>query len=191
MSTERLEELSDDLLVERFKETGAARYFGVLFDRYKRRVLQRCYSMLGNVADAEDVAQETFVTAFTSIHLYNGGSFQAWLLRIATTRSINHLTSAHSRREAVGIGDLVPEPNSPSDPRESQEILEVLNQLKPSQRVCLKLLWIEGCSYEEIATKTGLSMDAVRSHIQNGKRQFLQRWMAKAGSSNKTGKGNS
>src|SRR5574341_286273 len=110
MSTERLMDLPDDRLVERFKETGAADFFGALFDRHKRRVLQRCYRILGNVPDVEDVAQETFATAFASIQSYNGGSFQAWLLRIATTRCINHLTSAHSRRETVSIGDLVTEP---------------------------------------------------------------------------------
>ena len=58
----------------------------------------------------------------------------------------------------------------------SDEVLTVLSELPAHQRICLKLLYMEGLSYGESTVATGLSESDVKTHVQNGKRRFKIIW---------------
>ena len=60
------------------------------------------------------------------------------------------------------------------------DVKDVLSQLDARQRIALKLHYVNGYSYEEIARLTGWTRDSVKTHIQNGKRMFKLLWDRKA-----------
>jgi len=70
-------------------QTGDLFAFNELVTSYERLVYNMCFRILSNRQDAEDLTQETFITAFQKISQYRGDSFKSWLLRIATNRSID------------------------------------------------------------------------------------------------------
>jgi RNA polymerase sigma-70 factor, ECF subfamily len=63
---------------------GDLEAFNQLVMRYQDGVYNLCYYLLNDSTAAEDIAQETFILAFQKISQYRGGSFRAWLSRIAT-----------------------------------------------------------------------------------------------------------
>jgi RNA polymerase sigma-70 factor (TIGR02960 family) len=92
--------------------------FGALVDPYRRELHLHCYRILGSVADAEDVLQETMLAAWQGIGDFGGrSSVRTWLYRIATNRSLNALRSA-SRRPAPASSLVWPNPPEPDRVRE-------------------------------------------------------------------------
>jgi RNA polymerase sigma-70 factor (ECF subfamily) len=89
--------------------------FRVLVDRESTSVVRACLRVLGNLHDAEDAAQESFVTAFRSLDTWRGeGSFGAWMARIAVRVALRQLSR---RRPMTRIDPLTVESDSAVDPR--------------------------------------------------------------------------
>ena len=83
-------------------QAGDQQAFSDLVARYQRELLLHCYRILGSVADAEDVVQETLLAAWQGLGRYEGrASLRTCLYRIATNRSLNALRDS-SRRPQRG-----------------------------------------------------------------------------------------
>lgn len=82
----------DDKDIIKQVQAGNVQAFSELVDRHKNMVYSLVLKMIGNVEDAEEVAQDSFVKAFKSIKQFKGQSkFSTWLYRIAYFTAINHL----------------------------------------------------------------------------------------------------
>ena len=85
-------EMHEDVTLVRRTLAGDQQAFASLVDKYKDSVFNVSYRMLGNPSEAEDVAQETFVRAYTQLHTYKDAHrFSTWLLSIASHLSIDQL----------------------------------------------------------------------------------------------------
>lgn len=174
---------SDEWLVSEFQRTGERELFEELAVRHLREVLRMCYRYVRNQADAEDLVHDSLMSALENIHSFKGGSFGAWLRTIGKHCAINFLKKhQHLERQ---IQEPRPELGHLGEEQpQSLAVREVLSQLSSGmQRACLKLFYIHGHSREEIADMLGISVDAVKSHLQNGKRMFRQLWSSIAAAS--------
>lgn len=179
MTREASDGASADLERARRGDTGA-------FDRLARAHESALYAhvarILGAGADAEDVTQDAFVSAWRSLSGFEGTSFRAWLYRIATNRAID-LIRARKRRGELPLeppddGETIwAEPSAP-DPdlaaiagdREALSVVEAALALLPvEQRAVLVLRDIEGFDYEEIARITTTQIGTVKSRIHRGR----------------------
>ena len=79
-----------DLELVRRAQAGDDQAFGQLVERNRRAVYRAAYAALGSAADADDVAQETFVTVYRKLHSYRGeAAFRTWLLSIAWRKALD------------------------------------------------------------------------------------------------------
>jgi RNA polymerase sigma-70 factor (ECF subfamily) len=80
---------------------GDSDAFAELTDPYRRELHMHCYRILGSFQDAEDVLQETMLSAWQAIERFDGHAWRAWLYRIATNRCLNYLRDASRRPRTV------------------------------------------------------------------------------------------
>jgi len=170
--------MPDEALAEGFKSTREERFFAEILRRHQGAILAACSRVLRNRSEAEDIAQDTFVAAFTKIDSYRGGNLRAWLSAIARNLCLNRL-EARLSRPAVASTDLDNIASAESFETACQladECRAMLSELSPPQRLSIKLFFIEGYSYREVAGLTGFSEDQVKTHIQSGKRRLRSTW---------------
>ncbi len=172
--------LADDALVARAVE-GDTEAFATLTERHKRPVYNLAYRMLGNAADAEDAAQETFVRAYVRLDSYQPrGRFGAWLLAIASHWCIDHLR----RRRPLSL-EAVETTLAPPVAGELPEALalgaewrgevrEWLARLPEPYRLVLVLRYWHDLTYAEIAETIGQPVSTVRMRLFRA-RQYLSR----------------
>src|SRR5262245_2414530 len=175
-------EVPDDLDVVRAVLAGDREAFRVLVDRESAAVLRACYRVLGDMHEAEDVAQETFVTAYRSLASWRGeGPFGAWLARIAVRLAVRQA----GRRKAVpwaypagevGTDPLTTLPAAPAQQPEQAALREeratatrqALAGLAEPYREVVALRFFGERSLEEIASLTGRPLGTVKTHLRRG-----------------------
>jgi RNA polymerase sigma-70 factor (ECF subfamily) len=157
-----------------------------VFAEQRTRLFGVAYRMLGSVADAEDIVQETFlrwqevVDAGTEIE-----SPSAYLTTMVSRRCLDELRSARRRREAY-VGEWLPEPilsDAGLDPAASTELsdslstafLVVLEALSPGERAALLLHDVFGYEYPEIARILGRGEPACRQLVARARRRVVER----------------
>ena len=174
-------ELDEATLVARARDRDVDA-FAALLRRYQRRIFALCLRMLdGASAEAEDVTQEVFVTAWRRLpELQDEAAFGGWLYRAATNRCLNLL---RTRRPTQAIeDDTAPAARGPgADPARTAQnsaamtaLTDALRLLPPTQRACWLLREVHGRSYEEIAQLVDATPDAVRGRIARARMELAE-----------------
>jgi RNA polymerase sigma-70 factor, ECF subfamily len=161
---------------------GDLHAFNDLVDLYQTTVYRVALRILGDTGRAEDATQDTFIRAYSALEQYHGGSFRAWLLRIATNRCYDMLRAERRRRaESFDAQPVEQEPwwssESPTEDPDGftarQEVsgyLEAaLQRLPDDQRLAIVLHDVHGYSYDEIAAISEVSLGTVKSRISRGR----------------------
>jgi RNA polymerase sigma-70 factor (ECF subfamily) len=170
----------DQQLVER-AQRGDKRAFGLLVDKYQRKLARLLSRYVRDAAEVEDVTQEAFIKAYRALPAFRGDSaFYTWLYRIGINTAKNWLVSAGRRaptstevgaEDAEGFeeGDALRDINTPESILLSREIADTVNatmdELPEELRTAIQLREIEGMSYEEIAKIMDCPIGTVRSRI--------------------------
>jgi RNA polymerase sigma-70 factor (ECF subfamily) len=103
---------------EQLSDSRVESDFAVRFQRHRRELRVHCYRMLGSFEDAEDLVQETFLRAWRKRESFSGGSFRAWLYKIATNACLDVLSKGTRRvtpPEVAAAGDPTVPPSPPAD----------------------------------------------------------------------------
>ena len=186
-----MERLSDIALVTQVAVFGNRRAFDQLVRKYQSSVRRFLLNLtLGNEALSDDLAQDTFLKAYTHIGQFRAlSSFQTWLFRIAYRvfydyhRSVSHspttalLEPGKSTDRSV-IDQATCNENSCNSPQLRMDIHQALSLLKDDERTCITLQLIDGESIDHIAEITGIAPNTVKSHLKRGKEKlanFLRR----------------
>ena len=149
--------------------------FGELFDQYVDMVFRFALARVGDRAQAEDIASETFVRALRRIGsvTYQGRDIGAWFVTIARNLILDHVKSSRYRLEQTTgeIAEHSPITHGPEqevlDGAAHDEVLRGLRRLTRGQQECLTLRFLQGLSVAETAVLMGRSAGAVKS-LQHG-----------------------
>jgi RNA polymerase sigma-70 factor (ECF subfamily) len=167
---------SDGALVARVL-AGERQAFGVLVERHQDRMLAYVRYMGFDEADARDLAQEAFVRAFR--HLRRCGDpdrFAGWLFRIVS--NVCRSAGARAARRPTEPLDAVasslaaggPAPDEVVDAKWlRRRVSAALGRLPREQREALVLMYLQGCSVQEIEELTGASPSAIKMRLMRGR----------------------
>ena len=170
----------DQALVER-AQRGDQKAFGMLVEKYQRKLGRLLSRMVRDQAEVEDVVQESFIKAYRALPNFRGDSaFYTWLYRIGINTAKNYLVSMGRRPQIshdVEIEDAENFENAeelrtaetPETEMMTKEIAKTVNEtmmaLPDELRTAITLRELEGLSYEEIATLMNCPIGTVRSRI--------------------------
>ncbi len=169
-----MEHLTDEQLVEAYLAGGEGA-LRTLVGRYAGPVFNFLYRMLGNVADAEDVAQETFFRAWKYLKRFNGEKrFKSWLFTIAKNAAFASLARVRARtfsdvegKEgsfAETVADPAPLPEEWFSRGEVEgEVTRALQKLHPVSRAALVLHYEEDLTFREIGELLNEPLNTVKS----------------------------
>lgn len=157
--------------------------FGQLIDRHAASIVNLAYRMVGNRAEAEDLAQDTFLSAFKALATFRADSkFSTWLYRIATNKCKDWL---RVKRPGQGMQDVaidelldrqVAEDRTPerllSQQQVAKELEQAIQRLPPLYREAFVLKHVEGLSYEEMQEILGVSGDTLKMRVYKGRLQL-------------------
>lgn len=162
----------DESQIIRLAAGGNADAFTELVRRYRDRVYGYCYHRTGSFEDARDLAQETFVRAYTRLpQLRDHSKLGAWLRKIAA----NLCTRWAASRKETPI-DEIAEPPQPRESPRAAIVREALSNLPDNERLAVVMHYVDGLSYADIAGFLDITTGAVRGRLSRG------REMLKAGS---------
>jgi RNA polymerase sigma-70 factor (ECF subfamily) len=175
-------DLREQHLIERAQK-GDQEAFAALVSEHQRYIYNLALRVLKNEEDALDLAQETFVRAWTALPNFRRQSqFRTWLYRIVTNLCYNRLPNL--RRSLNELGDDViaeiPETDAafdnPAHGLESRELRSHLHQaidrLDENYRLLISLRYQNELSYEEIATMLNLPLGTVKTGLFRAKEQL-------------------
>jgi RNA polymerase sigma-70 factor (ECF subfamily) len=167
---------------------GDRRAFEELVRAQQHRVYGLALRMLGNAAEAQDVAQEVFIRAHRGLAEFRGDArLSTWLYTIASRLCLNRLAKSerqviHPGDEALGrIADARPGPDEALERDELDEALRLaIAELPEERRVVVLLRDVEGLAYEEIAEILALPVGTVRSRLHRARldlKEQLERFL--------------
>jgi RNA polymerase sigma-70 factor (ECF subfamily) len=189
--------LRERVLIRRLQQRDE-KAFEEIVRMYQHKVFNLVYRMIGNQEEAEDVAQEVFVTVFKAIDSFRGeAKFSTWLYRIAANHCKNRMKYL-GRRSYKATGELNeatekeaaeaqpsamrPHVDGPDAVLEGLElertVQDGIKALDEEHRVLIILRDVEDLSYEEISSITGLELGTVKSRLHRARLQ-LKEHMAK------------
>jgi RNA polymerase sigma-70 factor (ECF subfamily) len=182
-------EMYEDTALVRRTLAGDQEAFATLVEKYKDPVFNVAYRMLGNASEAEDVAQEAFVRAYTQLRTYKDSHrFSTWLLSITSHLAIDQLR----RRRFLAlplenvpflewIADVGVGPEQAAlEGEASDEMQRILATLPPKYRAVLVLRYWNDRSYEEIASMLHLTPALVKARLHRA-RELVARTMKSQG----------
>ena len=170
----------DQILVVRAQQ-GDKKAFGMLVEKYHRKLGRLLGRMIRDQAEVEDVVQESFIKAYRALPNFRGDSaFYTWLYRIGINTAKNYLVSMGRRPQVmqeVEIDDVenfeggyeMRTTDTPETALMTKQIAQTVNDtvagLPDELRTAITLRELEGLSYEEIATLMQCPIGTVRSRI--------------------------
>ncbi|MGR6087679.1 MAG: RNA polymerase sigma factor [Arcticibacter sp.] len=180
INRKKKENVDDGELIADYKRSGDQKKIGVLFDRYSHLVFGVCMKYLKNQDDSKDATISIFEKAMDDLKKHDVQKFSYWIHTVARNYCLMQL---RSRRAMVYIDDeegpgekILHQGRDEQDSSKQESLMqlmeEAITKLNEEQRTCIDLFYLKKYCYQDVSKITGFSMNEVKSHIQNGKRNI-------------------
>ncbi|NSW51382.1 MAG: sigma-70 family RNA polymerase sigma factor [Anaerolineae bacterium] len=181
----------DELAIIQRAQQGDLDAFNQLVLTYQSLAFNVAFRILSDRAEADDATQTAFISAFTKIDHFQGGSFRAWLMRIVTNACYDELRRK-KRRPTVELEPTDPESgeefDSPSwladdsvSPEEAAELTELdqavqhcLENLPEDFRVVAVMVDIQGMDYQDVCEIVGTPLGTIKSRVSRARQRLQQ-----------------
>lgn len=179
-----------DAFLDQLKNKNEAA-FRQLVEDYQKLVFKTCHGILHHKDDADDVTQEVFIEAFSSIEKFRADSkLSTWLYRIAVNKSLNYLRANKRKKLLQSLSgttnlEIIDESSQSEQPHEAylakqrkQIMDDAINSLPKNQKVVFVLSKIDELSYKEIAEVMEVSVSSVESLLFRARKNLQKKLLS-------------
>jgi RNA polymerase sigma-70 factor (ECF subfamily) len=166
------EELRTDAELVRETLQGNAQAYGTLVKTHSNRVYAIAYCVVSDFQAAQDIAQEAFVRAYSSLgQLKSAGKFGTWLDTIA--RNLARRALQKRRRGGEALTDFSDTSfHPPVHDKSTEDLREAVNNLPENYREPLVMRYLGGATYEEIAERMGITRNTAEVRVHRAKKML-------------------
>lgn len=170
----RYHRLTDEQLVELIATSHDSLAFEILHDRYSSLVLGVCLKYTQNETVATDLTAEIMSSLADKVSKHTIHHFKSWLYQVTKNTCFQYHRSRKALFVPIDATHIALDDDAPHELQELRlsALEQALNELKKEQAICVRLFYLECKSYIEISGQLGISLNAVKSAIQNGKRNL-------------------
>lgn len=175
--------LNDVELIDLYKKRGDKGIVGELYKRYTRFAFSICMKYIKDEENSKDAVMQVFEKLFVDLKRHQVTNFKSWLHSVLKNHCLHIIRDNQYKlikeKEAINSYENLVENQfhlyQDNDDGFEQKVdnleMELCN-LSHEQRVCIELFYLKDKCYQEVAEITGYTMNQVKSHIQNGKRNL-------------------
>ncbi len=147
-----------------------------IYKLYYKSMYNTSLRILNRTDEAEDVMQESFLTAFHKLETYKGEvSFGIWMKRIVVNRSLDYLRKRSVEFEEVTSEHPVYEEDNDNEPEYTvEEVKTAISQLSDGYRTIISLILLEGYDHEEVSEILGISNVTSRTQLSRAKQHLRE-----------------
>lgn len=169
-------DLTDEELLQQYRQSSEKEWLGILLQRYTLLLLGVAMKYLKDRHLAEDAVQQIFLKTFTHLSSDPIANFKGWLYILMRNHCLQQLRNKEYFAPEEQLQQIREEETSLSERLEKETSLEqmhkALAELKEEQRLTIELFYLKKQSYQQIMEHTGFNFMQVKSYIQNGKRNL-------------------
>ena len=180
-SMKRANTLSDTELISRILQDQETELFGVLYERYETRVYNKCYSLLKNRSEAQELVQDIFLKVYTSLTGFkSASSFSTWLYSITYRFCIEYLRKAQKLKfDQSGISVDMPDEVENIDDEDilgikTERLITIMEQLPPLDKAILLMKYQDDMRLKTIQEILGLSESSTKMRIKRAKAKVIK-----------------
>lgn len=170
--------MQEKILVEQLKN-GNQEAFDILYEKYKNLAVRTAYLIMGNLADSEDIVQETFVKVWLyADRIQNADSFQTWMLRILARTAYRN---AKKKRKEFPDEETVSRMENRMDDssldkviqmEEAERLKSAIKALPIRHRSVVVLFYYNQLGIREIAGMLGITEGTVKSRLHTARKRM-------------------
>jgi len=181
--------LQDDVMLVQKSLTGDINAFGQLVNKYQGAVYGLAFHLVKNFADAQDLAQESFIKAFQNLsQLKDYTKFAYWLKQITANtcrrwlrqrqKEISQTKCLHEIDGQSEIGHIVPPDELIESKERIQTVQQAMNTLSENNRIVITLFYMDGLSYRDISNFLGLPLSTIKSRLHHARKTLKEKMIA-------------
>jgi RNA polymerase sigma-70 factor (ECF subfamily) len=164
--------VSEETLWIKRAQKSDSRAFEQLYRMHIDKVYGLCLRMTGNVAEAEDCAQEAFIQAWNKLSKFRGESaFSTWLHRIAVNSVLGRMRKSKREQDRIQIAaEISPGPATIGDGGNLNDLSDAVNRLPEGARHVFVLSGIYGYSHQEASNMLGIAVGTSKAQLHRARR---------------------
>lgn len=173
--------MTDEELVSKIIDSNNTSLFEILYDKYSKKVYNKCYSFVKNEEEAKDLTQDIFLKLFVKLSSFKGKSkFSSWLYSFTYNHCVNYINRDVGKRfegrfpESFDIENYAEDTTSKNDFTENLDnrLSIALNKIPANDKLIIQLKYIDNLSIRKIETVLGLQTSAVKMRLKRAKEKL-------------------
>jgi RNA polymerase sigma-70 factor (ECF subfamily) len=179
MNEQKDNNLSDEAVLKKMIENDNSQLFEIIYDRYFKKVQDRCYSFLKNKQLAAEFANDILTKVYEKIPGFKGhSSFSSWLYSITYNHLIDYLRKKKqlhypSWNEKNEIPEIIDESDSDVEELSYEKLMVIFEKIHPEEKALLLMKYQDGLSIKDIAQSLVISDDAVKMRLKRARSRVV------------------
>ena len=178
---------SDEELVKTIVETNNSLLFSIIYDRYAKRIYNKCYGFARSADEAEDLTQDVFLMVYVKLASFQGRSkFSSWVYALTYNFCVNYVNRNKERKikdktEQIDLSELnlsISVEDKSLFKMRSDKLKKVLEQAPPEDRTILLLKYQDDVPVKELARVLEIGESAVKMRLKRAKARLVESYNA-------------
>jgi RNA polymerase sigma-70 factor (ECF subfamily) len=169
------DKIFDELLVLQF-QTGRQKAFGILVNRWHKRLVYYSYKLTGDKEASKDIVQDCWIAIYTNLfNLKDPSALGAWMLTIVSNKSVDWLKKQIKERKKIDEFKQNQEGDNLKNKRDNTldlELKKAIEKLSKKQRIVLNLFYLDKFTTREIGSILNLKIGTIKSRLFNAREKL-------------------